>query len=53
MGEIMDARTKPSKQLVRDWLKAAIEAKEPPPAPEVLMDQLWQHVDRDRKQVLS
>jgi hypothetical protein len=50
---IMDARHSPTKQQVRDWLKQAVEGREPPPAPSVLTDQLWQHVERYRKQVLS
>lgn len=50
---IMDAIRKPSKQEVRDWLRQAIESKDPPPAPQVIADQLWHNAERMRRSALS
>lgn len=49
----MQTYQKPSKEEVREWLRELVESDKPPPAPELIANQLWHHADNQRQQVLS
>lgn len=49
----MQQYKQPTNQEVRDWLKDLLAAHKPPPAPEVIRDQLWHQSEAMRRQRLS
>ena len=43
----------PSKEEVRMWMREVIESRRPPPAPEIIRNQLWTLEERERQASLS
>jgi hypothetical protein len=49
----MEQHHQPSKEQVREWLADQVEARKPPPNPEVIRSQLWPVQERERRASLS